>query len=184
MKKIELQEKIRNATSSLTDMANNMCWNKISENCEYIKSEIDESIGKNFFERAKIRKNINDKKSPKSLSGIVADLTEFYENLYDINLYIYKSLPNKTIIEIRYFLKTSHTDEFYPTIKNNEPMLHCKVGIPPYVAKKPNSTEKQELFDVNWELGGIRHEWKKFWWRAEYRINRNLKNRKRKKNVG
>jgi hypothetical protein len=181
LKKIELQEKIRNATSSLTDMANNMCWNKISENCEYIKSEIDESIGKNFFERAKIRKNINDKKSPKSLSGIVADLTEFYENLYDINLYIYKSLPNKTIIEIRYFLKTSHTDEFYPTIKNNEPMLHCKVGIPPYVAKKPNSTEKQELFDVNWELGGIRHEWKKFWWRAEYRINRNLKNRKRKK---
>tara|TARA_R110000751_G_scaffold289097_1_gene395301 strand:+ start:55 stop:609 length:555 start_codon:yes stop_codon:yes gene_type:complete len=184
LKKIELQEKIRKATSSLIDMAKDMCWNKISENCEYIMSEIDESIGKNFFERAKIRKKINDRKSPKSLSGIVADLTSIYENLYDINLYIYKSLPNKTIIEIRYFLKTSHTDEFYPTIKNNEPMLHCKVGIPPYVAKKPNSTEKQELFDVNWQLGGIRHEWKKFWWRAEYRISRSLKIKKRNKNVG
>ncbi len=184
MKKTELQNKIRNATSSLIDMAADMCWNKISINCEYIISEIDESIGKNFFERAKIRKKINDKKSPKSLSGIVADLNKIYDNLYDINLYIYKSLPNKTIIEIRYFLKTSHTDDFYPTIKNNEPMLHCKVAIPPYVPKKPNSTEKQELFDVNWELGGIRHEWNKFLWITEYRINDHLKIRKRKKTLG
>ena len=181
--KSELQNKIRNATSSPIDMATNMCWNKISRNYEYIILEIDESIGKNYFERAKIRKKVNDKKTPKSLNGIVTDLTEIYENLYDINLYVYKSLPNKTIIEIRYFLKTSHTAEFYPTIKNNEPMLHCKVGIPPYVAKNSNSTEKQELFDVNWELGGIRHEWKKFWWRTEYRINRVLKTSKRNKNV-
>jgi hypothetical protein len=184
LKKNELENKIQNATSSLIDMAADMCWNKISKNCEYIISEIDESIGKNFFERAKIRKRINDKKLPKSLTGIVADLNKIYDNLYDINLYIYKSLQNKTIIEIRYFLKTSHTDDFYPTIKNNEPMLHCKVAIPPYVAKKPNSTEKQELFDVNWELGGIRQKWNKFWWKAEYRINSNLKRRKYKKNVG
>ena len=184
LKKAELENKIQDATSSLIDMATEICWNKISRNCVYIMSEIDESIGKNFFERTKIRKKVNDQKSPKSLSEILVDLTKIYDNLYDINLYIYKSLPNKTIIEIRYFLKTSHTSEFYPTIQNNEPMLHCKVAIPPYVAKEPNSTEKQELFDVNWELGGIRHEWKKFWWRAEYRINRVLKTSKRNKNVG
>ena len=147
-------------------------------------SEIDESNGKNIFERAKIQKKVNEKKSPKQLSEIVADLTKIYDNLYDINLYIYKSLPNKTIIEIRYFLKTSHTAEFYPTIQNNEPMLHCKVAIPPYVAKEPNSTEKQELFDVNWELGGFRHEWNKFLWKAKYQINKNFKSRKRKENVG
>ena len=168
MKKAELKNKIQEATSSLIDMATDICWNKISRNCEYIMSEIDESIGKNFFERAKIRKRINDKKAPKTLSGVVMELTNIYENLYDINLYIYKSLTNKTIIEIRYFLKTSHTEEFYPTIINNEPMLHCKVAIPPYIKQKPNSTEQQEPFDVNWELGGIRHEWKKFWWKAKF----------------
>ncbi|WP_298782758.1 hypothetical protein, partial [uncultured Polaribacter sp.] len=184
LKKIELQEKIRKATSSLIDMAKDMCWNKISENYEYIKSEIDESIGKNSFERAKIRKKVNDKKTAKSLSEIVSELNAIYENLYDINLHIYKSLPNKTIIEIRYFLKTSHTAEFYPTIKNNSPMLHCKVGIPPYFSKHPNSAEKQKIFDVNWELGGIRHELNKFWWEMKYYIDRNLKIRKKKKTLG
>ena len=61
----------------------------------------------NFYECAKIRKRINDKKIPKSVSEIVADLSDIYENLYDINLHIYKSLKDKKIIEIRYFLKTS-----------------------------------------------------------------------------
>ncbi|MDH7447818.1 hypothetical protein [Aquimarina sp. 2201CG14-23] len=162
MKKTELENKISDATSSLIDMATDICWNKISRNCEYIMSEIDETVGENYFERAKIRKRVNDKKSPKSLSEIVAELTVIYENLYDINLYIYKSLPNKTIIEIRYFLKTSHTADFYPKIINNEPMLHCKVARPFYVTKSLNSNEPEKKFDVNWELGGIRHELNKF----------------------
>lgn len=170
MTKAELEKKISDATSSLVDMATDICWNKISRNCEYIMSEIDESIGKNFFERAKIRKKVNDKKSPKSLKVIVAELTAIYENLYDINLYVYKSLPNKTIIEIRYFLKTSHTAEFYPTIINNEPMLHCKVARPFYITKSPNSKEPEIKFDVNWELGGIRHELNKLLVKTRYRI--------------
>ena len=103
LKKAELENKIQEATSSLIDMATNICWNKISRNCVYILSEIDESIGKNFFEQAKNRKKINDKKVPKTLSAIVSELTTIFENLYDINLYIYKSLSNKTIIKIRYF---------------------------------------------------------------------------------
>mgnify|MGYP003631380885 CR=1 FL=1 len=176
----ELENKIQDATSSLIDMASDICWNKISRNCEYIISEIDESIGKNFFERAKIRKKVNDKKPPKTLSGIVAELTTIYENLYDINLYIYKSLPNKTIIEIRYFLKTSHTAEFYPTIINNEPMLHCKVARPFYATESPNSNKTERKFDVNWELGGIRHEWNLFWSRLRFK----WKYRNRIKNVG
>ena len=170
MKKAELENKISEATSSLIDMATDICWNKISRNCEYIMSEIDESIGKNYFERAKIRKKINDKKSPKSLNKIVTELTAIYENLYDINLYIYKSLSNKTIIEIRYFLKTSHTAEFYPTIINNEPMLHCKVARPSYATKPPNSNKPEKKFDVNWELGGIRHELNMFLDKLRYRM--------------
>lgn len=187
LKKAELENKIQDATSSLIDMATDICWNKISRNCVYIMSEIDESIGKNFFERAKIRKKVNDQKSPKSLNEIVADLTKIYDNLYDINLYIYKSLPNKTIIEIRYFLKTSHTAEFYPTIQNNEPMLHCKIPRPFYATERPNSNKIERKFDVNWELGGIRHEWNKIIGKFKYRIWKIKYDRKKKKwnkNVG
>ncbi|WCO00267.1 hypothetical protein [Psychroserpens ponticola] len=187
MKKTELENKIQDATSSLIDMATDICWNKISRNCEFIMSEIDESIGKNFFERAKLRKKTNEKKSPKSLNEIVADLTKIFENLYDLNLHIYKSLPNKTIIEIRYFLKTSHTVEFYPTIVNNEPMLHCKVARPFYITELPNSNKTERKFDVNWELGGIRHEWNKFIGKLKYRIWKIKYDRKiklRNKNVG
>jgi len=36
-------------------------------------------------------------------------------------------------------------------------MFHCKVAIPPY------QKNKSEKYDVNWELGGVRHEWKMFW---------------------
>jgi len=187
LKKAELENKIQDATSSLIDIATDICLNKISRNCVYIMSEIDESIGKNFFELARIRKKSNDKKVPKTLNGIVTELTAIYENLYDINLYIYKSLSNKTIIEIRYFLKTSHTAEFYPKIINNEPMLHCKVARPFYVTESPKSNKAERKFDVNWELGGIRHEWNKFIGKLKYRIWKIKYDRKRKlrnKNVG
>ena len=41
-------------------------------------------------------------------------------------------------------------------------MLHCKVTHPSYIKELPNSTKLEKKFDVNWELGGIRHEWKSF----------------------
>ncbi len=172
MTKAELENKISDATSKLIDMATDTCWNQISRNCEYIMSEIDDSIGRNFFERRKIRKKINDKKSSKSLSGIIDELTTLYDNLYDINLYIYKSLSNKTIIEIKYFLKTSHPKEFYLTIINNEPMLHCKVSKPRYITSLPNSTEREKKFDVNWELGGVRHEWNDLLFKIKHTVKK------------
>ena len=178
MKKEELEIKISEATLLLIDMATDICWNKISKECEYIMSEIDESIDKNAFEFAKIRKKVNDKKIPKSLKGIISDLTIIYGNLYDVNLYIYKSLSDKTIIEIRYFLKTSHTKEFYPTIINNETMLHCKIARPSYATELFNSKKPEKKFDINWELGGIRHEWNKFVNRIKFRFWK-FKHRKR-----
>ena len=44
-------------------------------------------------------------------------------------------------------------------IKDNDPMLHCKIGIPPY------RKDESDKYDVNWELGGFRHRWNMFWWR-------------------
>ncbi len=47
-------------------------------------------------------------------------------------------------------------------------MLHCKIGLPNY---RTNDTDK---FDINWELGGIRHDWNSFlgkvrFWIWEYK---------------
>jgi hypothetical protein len=60
-------------------------------------------------------------------------------------------------------------------------MLHCKVGLPHY---RKNDNEK---FDVNWELGGIRHEWNIFLGKIRFKIYEynHLKNKRlRNKNVG
>ncbi|NJM80667.1 MAG: hypothetical protein HC854_15580, partial [Flavobacterium sp.] len=74
MTKENLETKIADATSRLITMACNLCWNTISKNCFYILSEIDETSGKNLFERNKIRKRVNDSISPKSLQEITQDL--------------------------------------------------------------------------------------------------------------
>ena len=42
-------------------------------------------------------------------------------------------------------------------------MLHCKIAIPPYQNK--NIDNNKDKFDVNWELGGWRHQWNWFCWR-------------------
>lgn len=159
-------------------MAGNLCWNKISNNTNYIISEIVD--GENFKNKRIERKKSNDKKIPKSLEQISTELKAIYENLYDINLYIYKSNKKNTIIEIQYYPKSSHESDFYETIKDNEPMLHSKVGIPNY---RKNESDK---IDVNWELGGIRHEWNNFFGQLRYHIwvyKYNKREKARNKNV-
>ena len=178
--KNNLELNLKEATSTLLEMARNSCWNNISENTSYIISEI-KNDSRNFNIQ-RIKKNqVNRKKKPVSLEKITTELISIYQNLYDINLEIYKSQKNKTIVDIRYYPKSALESDYYEKVKNNEPMLHCKVRIPPYVS------DKSKKFDVNWELGGIRHEWNKFIgklkyqiWKIKYDQNINLRN----KNVG
>ena len=157
--KNNLEQNLKEATFTLLEMARNSCWNKISDNTSYIISEI-----KNDIPNKTERKKINHKKKAKSLEKITAELKAFYENLYDINLYIYKSKKESTIIEIQYYQKSSLEPDFYETVKNNNPMLHSKIGLPNY---RKNDTEK---FDVNWKLGGIRHEWNSFLGKIRFKI--------------
>lgn len=151
--KDNLETSIEIATDKLIVMAMEICWNKISRNCKYVKSEIDDR---------KDKKNSISELVPKSLSEMVLELSLIYENLYDINLYIKKSSKKWTLIEIRYYLKTSHTSEYYHEIKNKAPMLHCKINLPPYSQTSNYAEENTRKFDVNWELGGIRHIWNRF----------------------
>jgi len=156
MIKETIENKIESLTKVLLEMARESCWNTISDNCVYIMSEIKEE-GLNFSEQRKRRKKINEKKEVKSIEEISANLERIYSNLYDVNLHIYKAERKRTIIEIRYFSKSSLDKEFLKEVNDKEPMFHCKVAIPPY------QKNKSEKYDVNWELGGVRHEWKMFW---------------------
>ena len=86
-----LEKDIHNAILKLLEMAREFCWNDISDNCEFIISEIKNSVNTNaFIERIESNK-LNNKKSPKSFDWMIKELEEMYTNLYDINLRIYKA---------------------------------------------------------------------------------------------
>ena len=138
-------------------MARESSFNKISDNCKFIVSEIKHS-DKNFFEQNKIRKINNGKKTPKPLNDTIAELEKIYANLYDVNLYIYKADNHLTIIEIQYFPRSSHDTEFQNISATQETMLHCKVAIPVY------ASDNKQKFDINWQLETFNHKWKMFWW--------------------
>lgn len=163
MENTSLELKLKKATSSLLELARNSCWNKISENTSFIISEI-KNEGQNSFDLRKIRKKENDKKTPKSLDIVTAKLNTFYKDLYDINLYIYKSKKKSTIIEIQYYPKSRLDIDFYETIKDRDPMIHSKIGIPPY------AFHKAKKYDINWELGGIRYQWNFFLYSLKFKI--------------
>lgn len=161
MTKENLHNDLAEATKKLLEMARDYSWNTISNNCLYIISEIKESNGKNFFEQRRIRKKENRNKEPKPLQIVAAELEGIYENLYDVVLYVYHSTSKQTVVEIQHYPKSSLDKDYLEKVKDNDPMLHCKVAIPPY------SNDNKSKIDINWELGGLRHEWKMFWWKKK-----------------
>ena len=139
-----LQDEIQEAIPKLLDIARELTWNNISDKCKFIVTEIKDSQD-NFHEQRKLNKKMNDKKVPMMLTKLMPTLQRLFANLYDINLCIYKATSAMTIIDIRYYAKSS-LDEGYPTkVINNPPMLHCKVSMPPWLG------DKKEKFDINWE---------------------------------
>jgi hypothetical protein len=148
--------------NSLLEMARKECWNKIVDNCTFILSET--KCERNALESRIESKKDNEKKNLKSFDEMIRELNSIYSNLYDVNLYIYKARKNNTIIEVQYFLKSSLMEQHIETLKNDPPMLHCKVSIPQYAWI---TFEEKRKFDINWELGGIRHEWNMFRWRRK-----------------
>ncbi len=150
-------------------MANSSCWNEISDNTSYIITKIIKD-DRNIFDKRIHRQKTIVKKKPKPLNQITHDLFTLYDNLYDIILYVYRSERKRTIIEIQYYPKSSLEPDFFRTVKEKAPMLHSKLGIPPY------AIDQSRKYDVNWELGGIRHEWKMFWHRVKFKQKyRNIK---------
>ena len=139
-----LENEIQEAIPILFNTARNLTRNSISENYKFILTEINIS-SENFHEQRKMNKKINDKKVPLSLTELVPTLQRLYNNFYDINLHIYRATKSMTLIDFRYYPKSSLDKDYREKIMSNPPMLHCKVSMPPWLS------EKEKKFDINWE---------------------------------
>jgi hypothetical protein len=164
-----LQEEIEKAIPILLNMARDLSWNKISDNCQFILSEIINSDTTGHEERDR-RLEENKKKTSVAFSEIMPMLRHLYDNLYDINLHIYKSSKKLTIIDIRYYRKSSLDEDYRQKIINDPPMLHCKVSLPPWLS------DKKEKFNINWEHNRRWILWKNFWQKRKLRIEERKRN--------
>lgn len=164
-----LQKEIEEAVPSLLEMARGLTWNKISDHYKFIVTEIKDSL-ENAHIRRQFLKAENDKKTPLTLVELMPTLQNLYENLYDINLSIYKAKKYLTIIDIRYYAKSSLDTEYMQKVQSNPPMLHNKVAMPPWLSWP---SDKKEKFDINWEHKQWLINWRLFWARQKHK-HRNL----------
>jgi hypothetical protein len=154
MKKESLFADLTSATNSLLQLARELSFNEISDNCLFIISEIPNTLI-DAETRCRISNEKNKFKKPIELNEAITVIEIIYPILHDINLFIYKSKRNLTIIDIRYFSRNSLDSEYRRLVENDTPMLHCKVGFPPY-------HKDGKKVDINWETGNLRHRWNMF----------------------
>jgi len=158
MEKSSINQSIEELTQALLELVDETCWNNVSSNCKYILTKIDDET--EARQTMLERKKQNDAKKPISLNELSAQLEAIFNDLYDINLFIYKSKKRLTIIEVKYYLKSSFFGTtHFDLVKDNTPMTHCKIKHPIYITSLYGKPKK---FDVNWELGGWRHQWNLF----------------------
>ncbi|AEV97452.1 hypothetical protein A4D02_35760 [Niastella koreensis] len=155
-----LEKGIKEAVPKLLDLARELTGNDISDNCKFILTEIKDS-SENFHVQRLLRKKENDKKAPTTFSDLMPTLQNLYDNLYDINLHVYRAKKQLTIVDIRYYSKSSLDQEYRQKVLHVPPMLHCKVAQPPWL------TDKKEKFDINWEHKQWLTNWKLFWARRK-----------------
>ncbi|MBN2613357.1 MAG: hypothetical protein JXB00_17520 [Bacteroidales bacterium] len=156
--------KIKSVTENLIQMTRYLCWNKISDNCFYILTNKEDIKLDNAEEIRKYRQKANRKKHPLTLNQVISKLKVDSPNLYDCDLYLYRSMKDKTIVEIQFL------SGFALEKVNKEPMITCKIILPTYAE---NSKEK---FNANWQFGGFQHCWKIFIWKLKIKrqINKNV----------
>ena len=130
------------AIENLFLIAKNLTLNSYSKNYRFILSQIN-NTELNIFETRKSEVEENNKKEPIHYDEALDKVLIMYDEIYDINLFIYKSTENETIINIKYFLKSSLDYEYQKTVKGNKPMLHSKIDL-------PMNYQENKKFDINW----------------------------------
>ncbi|KFF23638.1 hypothetical protein [Chryseobacterium vrystaatense] len=158
-----LEKNIEISAVRLIKLAEERSWNKISHHMTFIISDCNEFKGENFGEIRKSRWKINRYKIPQPLDQVIGVLKNEYEDLYDVNLYVFKALRKETVIEIQYYRKSNLNPDYFEKIKDNQPMFHSKITLPGYALDGAK-------FDINRESGGgPRHYWNLFLYEFKYR---------------
>lgn len=163
-----LEKEIKEAVPKLLDMARELTWNDIPDKCKFILTEIKNST-ENFHVQRLLRIKENDKKIPIAFSEVRPTLQNLYDNLYDINLHVYRVKKHFTVVDIRYYPKSSLDQEYRQQVLHSPPMLHCKVAQPPWL-----TDDKEEKFDINWEHKQWLTNWKLFWARRKLKHQKRL----------
>lgn len=139
----EFENEIKKAIPELFKIARSLTWNNLSENYSFIITEVKTS-NETLQEQRKANKKVNDQKTPVSFIELMRTVRTLYPYLYDVNLEIYRAKRNITIIDFRYYPKSSLNQDYKQAISNNPPMLHCKIAHPP-------AFPENEKFDINWQ---------------------------------
>ncbi|XOV67815.1 MAG: hypothetical protein ACFHU9_01325 [Fluviicola sp.] len=125
-------------------MAEQSCINDISDNFVYISSVINIHELDGGIEKIQNKVVSNESKEVLTLDVVSSQLFNLYQDLYDINFFIHRADKDRTVIDIRYVLKSHLDTEVRSKIIDNEPMFHAKIAVPP-------GFKKNEKFDVNWQ---------------------------------
>ncbi|WP_126650412.1 hypothetical protein [Chryseobacterium aureum] len=142
-------------TADLLQLAEINCRNRIPPDLLFILSDQKDWQGINSYER----KRMNHSKVPLIIDSAVENLYTELDDLYDVNLYIFRAGKKETIIEIQYCRKSDFDADYFASVKDDPPMFHSKITKPVYAWEGGK-------FDVNWESGGgLHHVWKSFVWR-------------------
>jgi len=158
MSPVDLVTAIQEAVPQLLALGRSLAWSTIPDCCLFIVSEIiDEPT--NAHQRRRLNKRLNDAKQPLPLADLAPALHQLHGNLHDINLFIYRATREATIVDIRYYSRSSLTPAYRAQVATLPPMLHVKIATPPWL------TQAQPLpkFDINWER---RVTWARLrtWW--------------------
>lgn len=140
----EFTHQISELSRMVRQLAEKSCTNMISENFVYILSQININESGNAFSQRAKRIKENDIKKAIDIEDAGRMLYKHFIDLYDVNIFIHRSETNRTIIDLRYVLKSSFEQEHKSKIYQNAPMFHAKLSIPPML-------ENNEKFNVNWE---------------------------------
>ncbi|WP_164976649.1 hypothetical protein [Chryseobacterium sp. CH21] len=169
----DLKDHIKINITSLLQLVKTNCWNTISPDLFFILSDFNEFEGTNSLERSSSRNRINNSKMMLTLDSAVENLYKELDDLYDVNLYMFRANKTETIVEIQYYRKSNFETDYFAAIKDNQPMFHSKIEIPVYAWDGGK-------FDVNWESGGgLHHAWKIFLWR-NFLYKRKIRDKKLK----
>jgi len=164
MKEYDIGDKLKQSIPKLLAMADEMCTNNISRNCMFILTEIKDS-NDNFFKQRQANIKTNNKKTPVTFDEILLQLKNIYAHIYDLNIEVYNANKNTTIIDIRYYPKSSLDESFRTSVINNLPMLHCKIATPPWLENK------NKKFNINWQHQTILYRLCMFIARMKLKLN-------------